>query len=109
MNLVLIVILVALFGYSLALVLANNSIAEVNLLFSQVPAMNLGFLLIVSLFLGLLIGMLMALIAFKVLPMRFEISRLKKEQATLQNELDATKARLSSYDKTVIIDKSDSL
>lgn len=109
MNIVLVVVLVALFGYALALVLANNSVAEVNLLFSQVPAMNLGFLLIVSLFLGLLIGMLMALVVFKVLPMRFEIRRLKKEQGTLQNELDASKARLAHYEKTVVIDKGDVL
>lgn len=99
----------ALFGYALALVLANNSVAEVNLLFSQIPAMNLGFLLIVSLFLGVVIGMLLALIAFKVLPMRFEISRLKKEQTSLQNELNTTKSRLSDYEQTTTINKSDPL
>ncbi len=88
MNIVLTIILVALFGYSLALVLANNSVVGVNLLFANPPAMNLGLLLIVSLVLGVLIGGLLALIAFKVLPMRFELGRLRKDKQALQTKLD---------------------
>lgn len=88
MHIILIILLVALFGYSLVLVLTNNSEVAVNLLFSQVPAMNLGLLLIISLVLGIAIGMLVALIAFKVFQMKFEISRLKKERQALQIKLD---------------------
>lgn len=88
MHIVLVILLVALFGYSLMLVLANNSIVSVNLLVAQMPSMNLGLLLIVSLVLGIVIGMLIALIAFKVLPMKLEIGRLKKEKTALQVKLD---------------------
>lgn len=95
MYIVLVVLLVLLFGYSLMLVLANNSVIGVNLLLTQVPAMNLGLLLIVSLALGVGIGMLVALIAFKVLPMRLEIARLKKEKTALQSKLDETNIALS--------------
>lgn len=94
MYIILVVLLVVLFGYSLMLVLANNSVVAVNLLLTQVPAMNLGLLLIVSLVLGVGIGMLIALIAFKVLPMRLEISRLKKEKIALQSKLDETNIAL---------------
>lgn len=88
MNILLIIILVALFGYSLMLVLTNNSEVAVNLLMAQVPSMNLGLILIISLVLGIVIGMLIALIIFKVLPMKLEIGRLKKEKTALQVKLD---------------------
>lgn len=88
MNVILIILLVALFGYSLMLVLTNNSEVAVNLLFAQVPSMNLGLLLIISLALGIIIGMLIALIVFKVLPMKLEIGRLKKEKNAIQAKLD---------------------
>lgn len=87
MSFVLAVLLVLLFGYALMLVLANNSEAAVNLLFAQSPSMNLGLLLIVSLALGVAIGALLALVAFRVLPMKFEIGRLKKENDALQTKL----------------------
>ena len=88
MYLILIVMLVALFGYSLMLVLTNNGMVAVNLLFADVPQMNLGLLLIATLALGIVIGMLIALIAFRVLQMRFEIGRLKKEKQVLKLKLD---------------------
>lgn len=111
MYIVLIILLVLLFGYSLMLVLANNSVIAVNLLLTQVPAMNLGLLLIVSLVLGVGIGMLIALIAFKVLPMRLEISRLKKEKIALQAKLDETNIALgqSRQGQSVAQTHSDSL
>lgn len=87
MHIVLIVILVALFGYSLMLVLANNSEVAVNLLFSQVPVMNLGLLLITSLALGVAIGMLLALVVFRIFQNRLEINRLKKEITALNAKL----------------------
>lgn len=88
MHIILVVLLVILFGYSLMLVLTNNSEVAVNLLFVQAPTMNLGLLLIMSLVLGVLIGMLIALIVFRVFQMRFEIGRLKKEKQALQTKLD---------------------
>lgn len=87
MHIVLMVLLVALFGYALALILANHSEVAVNLLFNQVPAMNVGLLLIVSLVLGLAIGMLVALVVFKVLQAKLEIARLKKHNQELTNQL----------------------
>lgn len=87
MHIVLIILLVVLFGYSLMLVLVNNSEVAVNLLFSQVPVMNLGLLLITSLALGMVIGMLLALIVFRVFQNRLEINRLKKEITALNAKL----------------------
>lgn len=88
MHIILVVLLVLLFGYSLMLVLTNNSEVAVNLMFAQVPSMNLGLLLIISLALGIVIGLLIALIVFRVFQTRFEISRLKKEKQALQTKLD---------------------
>jgi len=79
MRIVLIVLLVVVFGYSIALVLANRIDVEVNLLFSLVPAMNLGLLLIITIALGILIGLLLGLQVFRVFQMNWEVSRLKKE------------------------------
>lgn len=103
MYIVLVILLVALFGYSLMLVLANNSEVAVNLLFTQVPSMNLGLLLIVSLVLGIVIGMLVALVAFRVLQMKFEIGRLKKEKQSLQAKLDEANIVIEQSRKTHVL------
>jgi putative membrane protein len=79
MRFVLIVLLVLVFGYSLALVFLNNLDATVNLVFTQAPAMNLGLLLIITLSLGIIIGLLLGLQVFRVFQLRWEITRLKKE------------------------------
>jgi putative membrane protein len=79
MRIFLIVLLVLVFGYSIALVLANRIDVEVNLLFSIVPAMNLGLLLIITIALGVLLGLLLGLQVFRVFQMNWEVSRLKKE------------------------------
>lgn len=86
MRFLLIVLLVLVFGYSLALVLANNLDATVNLVFTQVPAMNLGLLLIITLCLGVVLGLLIGLQVFRVFQLHWEVSRLKKE-------LDQTRSR----------------
>ncbi|MEC7118416.1 MAG: lipopolysaccharide assembly protein LapA domain-containing protein [Pseudomonadota bacterium] len=79
MRIVLIVLLVLVFGYSIGLVLANRVDVEVNLLFSHVPAMNLGLLLIITIALGVLIGLLLGLQVFRVFQLHWEVSRLQKE------------------------------
>ena len=87
MRILLLVLLFLSFAYSLALVLANNTEVGVNLLFSQAPAMNLGLLLILCLILGIVIGVLLALLIFRVLQNKWEISRLQKANASLQQQL----------------------
>lgn len=87
MRIILLILLFLVFGYSLALVLANNSEVGVNLLFSQAPAMNLGLLLIVCMALGVLIGLLLSLLLFRVFQNKWEISRLQKENKNLQEKL----------------------
>lgn len=79
MRFILTVLLVLVFGYSLALVLFNSLPAQVNLIFTQVPAMNLGLLLIITLALGLVAGLLLGLQVFGVFQSRWEITRLNKE------------------------------
>lgn len=87
MRIILLILLFLVFGYSLALVLANNTEVAVNLLFSQAPAMNLGLLLIICLALGVLIGLLLSLLLFRVFQNKWEISRLQKENSKLQENL----------------------
>ena len=53
MRIILIALLVVLFGYSLALVLQNSTELSVDLLFTQIPAMRLGLLLLITLALGI--------------------------------------------------------
>ena len=87
MRILLLVLLFLSFAYSLALVLANNTEVGVNLLFSQAPTMNLGLLLILCLIRGIVIGILLALLIFRVLQNKWEISRLQKANASLQEQL----------------------
>ena len=87
MRILLLVLLFLSFAYSLGLVLANNTDIGVNLLFSQAPAMNLGLLLIICLMLGIVIGILLALLIFRVLQNKWEISRLQKLNADLQEQV----------------------
>lgn len=79
MRILFIVLLVVVFGYSIALVLANSVHVNVNLLFGLISDMNLGVLLIITISLGVLLGLLLALQVFRVFQTNWEISRLKKE------------------------------
>ena len=87
MRFLLFVLLFLSFAYSLGLVLTNNTEVGVNLLFSQAPTMNLGLLLILCLILGIIIGILLSLLIFRVLQNKWEISRLQKANANLQEQL----------------------
>ncbi|WP_066803152.1 LapA family protein [Moraxella oblonga] len=87
MSMFLIILLVIFFGYSLALVLTNNNEVAVNLLFSQLPNTNLGLVLIATITLGVFIGVLLALLIFKVLQNKLEIRKLHKDVALLESKL----------------------
>lgn len=87
MRAVLIVVLVVFFAYALGLVIANGTELAVNLLFYQAPAMNLGLLLIIAISLGIIIGIFLSLLLFKVLQNKWEMSRLNRENAHLKSEL----------------------
>lgn len=68
MRFLVLIVLFLIFGYSLALVIANSTQTAVNLLFIDVPSMNLGLLLIISIK-GLIAGLLLGLILFRVIQM----------------------------------------
>ena len=87
MRIILFILLFLSFAYALGLVLANNADIGVNLLFSQAPAMNLGLLLILCMTLGIIIGMLLSLLLFRVFQNKWEISRLQKINKELQEKL----------------------
>ena len=87
MSLILIILLVIFFGYSLALVLANNSTVAINLLFIEVPTTNLGLVLILTISLGIIVGILLSLQLFRVLQNKLELRRLKKELDLLKGQL----------------------
>ncbi|OAU94304.1 lipopolysaccharide assembly protein LapA domain-containing protein [Moraxella catarrhalis] len=95
MHIILIILLVLAFAYSLALVVLNNQAIAVNLLFSNVANMSLGLVLVATIFLGVLIGILLALLLFRVFQNKWEISRLKKEKAAIQAELGEANLKLA--------------
>lgn len=104
MRFVLIILLFLVFGYSLGLVLTNSSEIAVNLLFTEAPAMNLGLLLILCLFLGVLIGMLLSLLLFKVFQNKWEISRLNKENKRLQDKLTQAQVEIEQLSHIPVVD-----
>lgn len=75
--------------YALALVLLNGNQVAVNLLFTQIPLMNLGLLLILCLAIGVLIGGLLAVLLFRVVQNKREITRLSNENARLKAQAGA--------------------
>ena len=109
MRYILIALLIAIFGYSLALVLQNPAELEVNLLFTQVPAMRLGLLLLLTLALGVVVGLLLGVQVFRVFQTNWEIKRLRKDIEYLRKEqiqsaqLAATEAAAHNrHEKTVL-------
>lgn len=87
MRYVVAILLFLVFGYSLVLVLVNNAEVAVNLMFVQVPQMNLGLLLIICIALGVFAGMLQAVVLFRVLQMKLENQRLNKEINKVREDL----------------------
>ncbi|MCG2608257.1 hypothetical protein B9T26_12315 [Acinetobacter sp. ANC 4169] len=86
MRYVLVALLIVLFGYSLALVLQNGTELTVDLLFTQVPAMRLGLLLLLTLALGVVLGLLLGVQIFRVFQTNWEIKRLRKDIEHLRKE-----------------------
>ncbi|WP_019520147.1 lipopolysaccharide assembly protein LapA domain-containing protein [Faucicola boevrei] len=91
------ILLFIVFAYSLMLVLVNSAQTEVNLIFSQVPQMNLGLLLIICILLGVIGGVLLSIILFKVVQIRLENQRLNKELSQTQEKLLQTQSNLEQH------------
>lgn len=106
MRFILFVLLFISFAYALGLVLANNTDVGVNLLFSQAPAMNFGLLLILCMTLGIVIGLLLALLLFRVFQNRWELSRLQKNNVHLQEQLNQANAVIDRQIKVPTIDQA---
>ncbi|MDH1375790.1 lipopolysaccharide assembly protein LapA domain-containing protein [Acinetobacter junii] len=109
MRYVLIALLVAIFGYALALVLQNPAELQVDLLFTQVPAMRLGLLLLLTLALGVVVGLLLGVQVFRVFQNNWEVKRLRKdidhlrkEQIQLAQQAAAEAAASVRHEKTVL-------
>ncbi|AWA47819.1 lipopolysaccharide assembly protein LapA domain-containing protein [Acinetobacter junii] len=109
MRYVLIALLVAIFGYALALVLQNPAELQVDLLFTQVPAMRLGLLLLLTLALGVVVGLLLGVQVFRVFQNSWEVKRLRKdidhlrkEQIQLAQQAAAEAAASVRHEKTVL-------
>ena len=87
MRYLFIVLLIAVFGYSLGLVLANSEAIPVNLpLLQPIPAMNAGLLLLITLLLGVLVGLLLGVQVFHVFQKSWELRRLRKEVEQLRHQ-----------------------
>ena len=106
MRFILFVLLFLSFAFALGLVLANNTEVGVNLLFSQAPTMNLGLLLILSMTLGIVIGLLLALLLFRVFQIKWEISRLQKNNAHLQEQLTQANTVIDRQANVPTVDKA---
>ena len=109
MRYVLIALLIAIFGYSLALVLQNPAELQVDLLFTQVPTMRLGLLLLLTLALGIIVGLLLGVQVFRVFQttwevkrLRKEVERLRKEQIQFAQQAAAEAAATTRHEKTVL-------
>ncbi len=110
MRYILLVCLITFFAYALGLVISNNEEVAVNLLFTQAPEMNMGLLLIISIVLGILIGILLSLQMFKVLQNKWEIMQLRKDKSKLKHKLEKATAEIEQIKKVVNADdhKADS-
>ena len=106
MRFILLGLLFISFAYAIGLVLANNTDIGVNLLFSQAPDMNLGLLLILCMTLGIIIGMLLALLVFRVLQNKWEISRLKKLNKNLQNQVEQANTVIDRQANSPTVDEA---
>ncbi|ENU98773.1 MULTISPECIES: lipopolysaccharide assembly protein LapA domain-containing protein [Acinetobacter] len=109
MRYVLVILLLLVFGYSLALVLQNGTEVSVDLLFTQVPAMRLGLLLLLTLSLGIVVGLLLGVQVFRVFQNNWEIKRLRKDIEHLRKEqlntakmMAAEAAAHTRHEKTVL-------
>lgn len=109
MRFILGLLLIAVFVYSLALVLINGTELPVDLWFTQVPAMRLGLLLLLTLAIGIVLGLLIGVQIFRVFQNNWEIRRLRKDIDHLRKEqiqsaqLAAAEAAASvRHEKTVL-------
>ncbi|EXB35160.1 MULTISPECIES: lipopolysaccharide assembly protein LapA domain-containing protein [Acinetobacter] len=115
MRYLLVALLIIVFGYALALVLQNGTELSVDLLFTQVPAMRLGLLLLLTLCLGIIAGLLLGVQVFRVFQRNWEIKRLRQDIEHLRKEqihtaqLAAAEAAASArHEKTVLDINSES-
>lgn len=97
MRYIVAILLFIVFGFSLMLVIVNNQQVDVNLLFSNVPQMNLGLLIIICMVLGIISGILLAVILFRVLQMKLENQRLSKELTQTRDKLLQTQHQLEQH------------
>lgn len=86
MRFILTLLLIVLFVYSLALVLLNGTQVSVDLWFTHVPEMRVGLLVLITLALGVLVGLLLGVQIFRVFQNHWEIKRLQKEIDRLRKE-----------------------
>lgn len=86
MRFILIILLIAIFIYSLALVLLNATPVSVNLWFTIVPEMRVGLLVLITLALGVVLGLLLGVQVFRVFQNTWEIRRLRKDIDHLRKE-----------------------
>ncbi|MEB3766763.1 LapA family protein [Acinetobacter sp. MD2] len=109
MRFILALLLIVLFVYSLALVLLNGMPVSVDLWFTHVPEMRVGLLVLITLALGVLVGLLLGVQVFRVFQnhweikrLQKEIDRLRKEQIQVAQSVAAEAAASVRHEKTVL-------
>ncbi len=96
MRVIFIIITLIAFAFALALVLLNNQLTDVNLVFTQIAGMNTGLLLIIVLALGVFIGILLSLQLFRVFQLKWENARLVKQVKSLEAQKLELSTKLES-------------
>ncbi|MFT4021659.1 MAG: LapA family protein [Acinetobacter sp.] len=114
MRFILAILLIVLFVYALALVLLNGTPVSVDLWFTHVPEMRVGLLVLITLSLGIVLGLLLGVQIFRVFQSHWEIKRLQKEIQRLHKEnlqaaqlAAAEAASTARHEKTVVDIHSD--
>lgn len=95
MRYIFLILLLIAFAYSMVVVWLNPQKVVVDLFFNNTQELGLGFLLFLTVVLGIVIGLLLGLQLFRVFQNQWEIRRLRKEIETLKKaQMDevATKA-----------------
>ena len=112
MRFILILVLIILFGYSLALVLQNGTELSVDLGGRRILKKKTGLMLLLTLALGVVLGLLLGVQLFRVFQSRWEIQRLRKDIDHLRKEqiqsaqLAATEAITHSRQEKTVLDIS---
>lgn len=72
--------------YGFWLIMTNQQMVGLNLLFVEVAPLNSGLLVVLSFMLGCVLGLFAAVFVWRVIPLRWQLRQTHKELATLRKQ-----------------------